>query len=223
MWADFTPAGHPSPACRLDGQAHDAGHIAKKVGAGSGAPGRHQHIWIASSIGDCSRLLRNIMRPRKAELITDEKFAELVQQSSTIKEVALALGYASARTAKGKVAKRIELLGLCTLHFRNWLQYGAVPTESLLVKNSAVNNQTIKKRVLEDGFLKNVCVECGNQGVHNGKPLILHLDHIDGDNSNNELLNLRMLCPNCHSQTETFSGRNKRISGKNQLLLSANS
>jgi hypothetical protein len=41
-----------------------------------------------------------------------------------------------------------------------------------------------------------------------GKPICLELDHIDGNNRNNELSNLRLLCPNCHSQTETFRGRN---------------
>ena len=40
------------------------------------------------------------------------------------------------------------------------------------------------------------------------KPITLHLDHIDGDGRHNHPLNLRFLCPNCHSQTETYGGRN---------------
>ena len=153
----------------------------------------------------------------KAEKVSAEEFADLVKAASSVKDVALALGYASGRAARWRVSARIEALGLCTKHFRNWVQFGLVPTEELLVRGSAVNNQTIKKRLLEDGFLKNECSECGNPGFHNGKPLVLHLDHEDGDNSNNELSNLRMLCPNCHSQTETFGGRNKRVSGKRAL------
>jgi hypothetical protein len=49
----------------------------------------------------------------------------------------------------------------------------------------------------------------------NGKFLQLQLDHIDGNKQNNNLINLRLLCPNCHSQTETFASKNKtRKSGR---------
>ena len=149
--------------------------------------------------------------------LSDEAFSRLVSESLTIAAVAKALGYSSGRAARHRVTARIGQLALDTSHFRNWIQYGAVPTATLLVKNSPVNNQTIKKRLLDEGILKNECVECQNPGLHNGKPLVLHLDHVDGDNSNNELSNLRLLCPNCHSQTLTFGGRNKRVSGKNAL------
>jgi predicted RNA-binding Zn-ribbon protein involved in translation (DUF1610 family) len=53
------------------------------------------------------------------------------------------------------------------------------------------------------------CVECNNDGTYNGKALSLQLDHIDGDAGNNMPDNLRLLCPNCHSQTITFVAKNK--------------
>lgn len=53
------------------------------------------------------------------------------------------------------------------------------------------------------------CVSCGNEGFHNNIPLSLQLDHIDGDAGNNAPNNLRLLCPNCHSQTDTFVAKNK--------------
>ncbi|WKV20415.1 hypothetical protein 16Q_022c [Pseudomonas phage 16Q] len=56
----------------------------------------------------------------------------------------------------------------------------------------------------------NKCLWCGIGDNWNGKSLVLQLDHIDGDTSNNDLTNLRVLCPNCHSQTETFASRNRR-------------
>jgi transposase-like protein len=55
------------------------------------------------------------------------------------------------------------------------------------------------------------CVFCGNTGKHNNLPLKLQVDHIDGNNSNNILDNLRFLCPNCHSQTSTYSGKNAKF------------
>ncbi len=45
----------------------------------------------------------------------------------------------------------------------------------------------------------------GNDGIHNGKHLVMQLDHVNGNNTDHRLENLRMLCPNCHSQTETYS------------------
>jgi len=52
------------------------------------------------------------------------------------------------------------------------------------------------------------CVECGIDS-YNGKPITLELEHKDGDSDNNKLENLCFLCPNCHSQTPTYKGRNK--------------
>ena len=51
------------------------------------------------------------------------------------------------------------------------------------------------------------CEVCGIS-EHNGKPLVLECDHIDGDHTNNVITNLRLICPNCHSQTETYKNKN---------------
>lgn len=53
------------------------------------------------------------------------------------------------------------------------------------------------------------CSECGQKNIWNNKPLTLQLDHIDGNSDNNDLSNLRILCPNCHTQTETFGSKGK--------------
>jgi len=66
----------------------------------------------------------------------------------------------------------------------------------------------LKIRLLKEGLLKNICAECGLVGEWNGKKLEMELDHIDGIKSNHALKNLRMLCPNCHSQTDTYCSKN---------------
>ena len=65
------------------------------------------------------------------------------------------------------------------------------------------------------------CVECGNKGEWQGKPLSLHLDHIDGNRKNNTLDNFRWLCPNCHHQTDTWGVKNVSEEGKKRMLESA--
>jgi len=66
-----------------------------------------------------------------------------------------------------------------------------------------------KKFLLQEQ--ENKCIICNNINSWNGKILVLQVDHIDGNNRNNKRNNLRMVCPNCHSQTENFSGKIKSI------------
>lgn len=70
-----------------------------------------------------------------------------------------------------------------------------------------------KKEFLDEQ--NGVCAICGCEQTHNGKPLIFILDHIDGDASNNKRENLRMICPNCDSQLDTFKSKNKNSTRRN--------
>ena len=83
-----------------------------------------------------------------------------------------------------------------------------VPLEDIITNKVTFSTGQLKKRLLYENILDYKCVKCGNRGEWGGEVLILELDHINGDNNDNRLKNLRMLCPNCHSQTPTF--RNKK-------------
>ena len=68
---------------------------------------------------------------------------------------------------------------------------------------------TVKRYLLREGIKKNECEVCGIKEWM-GAPLSCHLDHINGVSNDHRLENLRMICPNCHSQTNTYCGKNAR-------------
>ena len=73
-------------------------------------------------------------------------------------------------------------------------------------KEHLVTN-ALRKRLIREGFKKEECEECGIKDW-NGKKISFELDHVSGIRLDNSLKNLKILCPNCHSQTPTFRGRN---------------
>lgn len=66
----------------------------------------------------------------------------------------------------------------------------------------------LKLRLYEEGLKQNKCEECGIEKWQN-KIIECELDHVDGNRSNHRLENLRILCPNCHSQTPTFRSKKR--------------
>ena len=80
------------------------------------------------------------------------------------------------------------------------------PLEQLLRLNGGWRGH-VKSRLLRAGVIQNRCDRCGIRDWL-GMPISIHIDHINGIRNDHRLENLRMLCPNCHSQTSTYGGRN---------------
>lgn len=81
--------------------------------------------------------------------------------------------------------------------------------EQILVENSTYTDMSsLKKRLISMGYIRNRCYICDLGPQWNGMNLVLHMDHVNGTHNDNRLVNLRMLCPNCHTQTDTYTGRN---------------
>lgn len=90
-----------------------------------------------------------------------------------------------------------------------------------------LNNQEEYEKIVGIRFVKqhilieqkNCCEICKNKNEWNGKPIIFILDHINGDASNNRRENLRLICPNCDSQLDTYKSKNKNSARKERYLL----
>ena len=75
--------------------------------------------------------------------------------------------------------------------------------------------KSLKKYLIEYGVLQQSCQICGQGNTWNNLPLVLQLDHINGNREDNAIKNLRLVCPNCHTQTNTFSGKKTK---KNRFI-----
>ena len=80
-----------------------------------------------------------------------------------------------------------------------------IPLEKVLSNEHFMTGQGLKRKLIAAGMMIDECEMCKVLPLWLGKKLTLQLDHIDGNRANNARGNLRLLCPNCHSQTETFS------------------
>lgn len=83
-----------------------------------------------------------------------------------------------------------------------------ISVKKVFVKNSTFTKSHLKEKILKYELLKHICSECEIGLEWNGKRLTLQVDHINGQNNDHRLENLRFLCPNCHSQTPTYAGAN---------------
>ncbi len=154
--------------------------------------------------------------------LTDKELQSLLDSSDSYVDVLKNLGLdpysGNHRTLKSRIkASNLEIKSLTEnrekakkLHFQNLASKTKLSAESILVEDCNKSGKSLRRLLLRDNLIEYKCAECGIQNIYNNKDISLQLDHINGVNNDNRLENLRWLCPNCHSQTETFSGRNSR-------------
>lgn len=102
-------------------------------------------------------------------------------------------------------------------HFKKQYTNKSRRIEEIMVKDAAAySSKSVKNYLIKNKLVNNECSICKILPIWNDKPLTLQLDHINGDHHDNRVENLRLICPNCHSQTDTFTGRNTRTKKQNK-------
>ncbi|MEH6375568.1 HNH endonuclease signature motif containing protein [Streptomyces sp. KLMMK] len=148
---------------------------------------------------------------------TKEILESAVAASSNMYEVLRHLHVEVVGGQHTHVSRRVRAFGIDTSHFAAPVSGGGrkrkrSPEELLTVQTSSKARREqscrLKRAMLALGVTDR-CALCGIDAVWKGHPLSLEVDHIDGDWRNNRIENLRLVCPNCHSTTDTYRGRSK--------------
>ncbi len=146
-----------------------------------------------------------------------DNLKKCVANASCKTEAVKALGWPLQGAYYRKLLVMCNHYNICIDHFPKvgYKKVQKLPLDEILVENSSrLTSHSLKLRLLREGVLENRCYICNLPPLWEGADLSLQLDHKNGIRDDNRLENLRILCPNCHSQTDTFSGKHNK--GKNK-------
>lgn len=150
---------------------------------------------------------------RTHEPYTKDMLAPIVVEAKSKAEILRKLGLRPVGGNYATITKYLTEFDLSTEHFtgQGWSK-GHTPgpkrnVQEYLNNKIKINSYELKKRLLKEDILQPVCNSC-NLTQWLGEPIPLELDHISGERLNNNLSNLRLLCPNCHAKTPTYRGKN---------------
>lgn len=140
---------------------------------------------------------------------------QVVANSYSLGECLRKLGLSFTGNSRVKLKAVITEYAIATDHFKpngrsaEVKAAAAKPLAAHLVLGSSISSYALKLKLWNAKLLPRTCQECGQGELWNAQRLVLQLDHVKGNRRDNRLENLRIVCPNCHTQTHTFAGRGK--------------
>ena len=145
---------------------------------------------------------------------SDEEFINIINKATSITNCCELLGLSIyGSNGRLQIKKRCKELNIPLPEYKHQNNTNQCyhSLEEILIQNSPYKNtNSLKKRLVNEKIIPYKCSVCGNEGIWESKPLSLQLHHINGISNDNRLENLQLLCPNCHSQTENYSGKHKK-------------
>jgi len=159
----------------------------------------------------------------KLHKYTVEELKEAVKTSGSIRQTLQKLGVKPYGGNYDTFRKAVEHFQINTDHFHG-MGWNKGDHSGVLAKNSKARTRKLedilkegtrystsklRKRLIKSGLKEEKCESCGLTEWM-GQEISLELDHINGIRTDNRIENLRILCPNCHAQTATYRGRNKK-------------
>lgn len=145
---------------------------------------------------------------------TKERIEAVIMDCDSLSQVLEKLGIPRAGNNTATLRKKLEEYNIDYSHFT----YGTknkkgienyIPAKAYLGTGKYIQTSKLKEKLFKEGLKKNECEnpDCPCKGYWLGNPLVCQLHHINGNNTDNRLENLQILCPNCHSQTENYCGQ----------------
>lgn len=149
-----------------------------------------------------------------------EEMTKVVKSSRSLAEVLKHFGYGTTGGSHSQLKLRLKQDAIDFSHIKlgaqcnvgrkfNFSLSKEEALQTIFKRNSSHGTKMARRYLLLYHLKPYTCATCGNAGQWQSKALTLELDHINGCCNDHRLVNLRFLCPNCHSQTETFGAKNR--------------
>jgi hypothetical protein len=177
----------------------------------------HGPVWSWEIlVGATPTSLTNNMRTKTNPVwdISREDLEKVVQEHNTYADIFKKFGLPYCRANHEVLKLRLERENISYSKLFQIKKSGNsvlyMTLGDILVEDSTCYRSRLKRRLIKHKLIPYICAICKQEPIWNNKKLTLILDHINGVNNDNRLENLRFLCPNCNSQTDTFGSRNNK-------------